>query len=146
VKTFLHRLLVRDSNHVVVQLVRYGLVAASSFAIDFVLLVVLTEKAHWFYLWSATLSFLISLAYNYVLSVAWAFSNQSAHSRHKEMVLFLVVGLVALGLNDLGIWVLTAGFGIYYLISKLAATLLVFFWSFGARRYLIFSAPKLQAE
>ncbi len=137
-RTFLHRLLVRDSSHIGVQFIRYGLVAASSFAVDFGLLIVLTEKAHVFYLFSAALSFLISLGFNYVLSVVWAFSNQSAHSRHKEIVLFLIVGMVALGLNVAGLWLLTSGLGMYYVVSKLITTLVVFFWSFGARRYFIF--------
>jgi putative flippase GtrA len=55
-----------------------------------------------------------------------------------EATTFAMVGFVGLGLTDLFIWTFTDFFKIQYLISKLIAVVIVFFWSFGARRYFIY--------
>lgn len=132
------KLVAENSNHIGIQFVRYGVVALVAFAIDFGLLYVFTRYAHIFYLVSATLSFSISLVVNYLLSIAWVFSRRADMSRSREMSGFALIGVIGLGLNLIVIGFLTSVTGIYYLDSKLIATVVVFFWSFVARRYLIF--------
>ena len=50
------------------------------------------------------------------------------------------IGLAGLGFNELFLWVFTSLMGWYYLLSKLAATPLIFLWNFFARRFTLFSA------
>ncbi len=128
-------LFLAKSNHVAVQFVRYGFVALAAFVVDFGLLYIFTHDLHLYYLVSATLSFLISLVLNYVLSVLWVFS-QSSYKRRTEAIMFTVIGLVGLALNVGIIWACTSWLGLFYLTSKLIAVAIVFFWSFAARRYL----------
>ncbi len=47
-----------------------------------------------------------------------------------------MIGLVGLGLTDLVVWVFTDFVGLNYIVSKLIAFMVVFFWSFGARRFI----------
>jgi putative flippase GtrA len=132
-------LFVEPASHGAVQFVRYGLVAVVAFAVDFGLLFVFTEYFHMFYVLSATLSFAISVVANYFLSVSWAFGQRVQRQRTVEIGLFIAICVVALGLNDVFIWLFTSVFGIYYLFSKLITVAIVFFWSFGARR-LVFQS------
>ena len=119
-----------------VQFIRYGLVAGIAFVFDFGLLYVFASMLHWHYLLSATLSFAISVAVNYALSTLWVFTNRIERKRTHELALFLAICAVALGLNDLFMWIFTDVADIYYLYSKLLTVTIVFFWSFGARRFI----------
>jgi len=131
-----HRLFIHETDHAGVQFLRYGVVAGIAFVADYGGLYIFTNKLHFFYLLSTTLSFTISAAINYVLSVGWAFGSRVSRQRHVEIILFFIICAVALGLNDLFMWVFTSLIGIYYLWSKLLTVAIVFFWSFGARRFL----------
>lgn len=133
----LKKLFVHQSDHIAIQFIRYGIVAVTAFIIDFGLLYIFTAYCHIFYLLSSILSFSISLVANYFLSVAWVFSR-SAYRRSVEVTAFIIIGVIGLGLNTLIIWFCTSKLGIYYLVSKLIAVAIVFFWSFAARRYFLF--------
>ena len=138
-KAHARKLFIEPADHGLVQLVRYGVVAVIAFAVDFGLLFVFTSKFHLFYVLSATLSFAISVVVNYLLSVSWAFGARTERERTTEIGLFIGICVVALGLNDVFIWAFTSLFGIYYLYSKLLTVVIVFFWSFGARRFVFHS-------
>jgi putative flippase GtrA len=47
-------------------------------------------------------------------------------------------GVVGLGFNDLFMWIFTDRCGIYYLLSKVITTAIVYFWNFFARKYILF--------
>ena len=51
---------------------------------------------------------------------------------------FSLIGLVGLGLNDLILWILTDGLGLFYIFSNVIATIIVYFWNFGVRKRYIF--------
>ena len=135
-KTHLHTLLVRPSSHFLVQFVRYGLVVCVAFPIDFGLLFVFTSKFHLYYILSATLSFTISMVVNFVLSIAWVFTERTKKALWKELGIFCAIGFVGLALTDGIIWLCTEQFQFHYLMSKLVAVCIVFFWSFLARRFM----------
>jgi putative flippase GtrA len=124
-----------------VQLLRYVVVAGVGLIVDFGGLVVLKELAHWNYLAAATASFVVALVVNYFLSIWWVFPK-SRFSRQREFLLFGLIGLVGLGLNDLLIWLLTSGLGVFYVASKAVATIVVFSWNFGARKVIFALKPK----
>lgn len=127
------------TDHIGIQFFRYGFVAVAAFIVDFGFLFVFTHYLRIYYLISATLSFLLSLVLNYYLSTLWVFSR-SARKRSAEVSIFFAINLVGLGLNMLIIWIATSALGLFYLYSKLLAVVIVFFWSFLARRYFIFKS------
>ncbi len=131
------KLLVEKSSSIWMQLVRYIFVAGAGLVIDFGGLVFLTESLHIYYVLSATISFVAALIVNYALSVLWVFPA-SKYRRLHEFLFFGLIGLVGLGINDLLIWVLSSGFGVYYVWSKVISTSVVFAWNFLARKFLLF--------
>lgn len=134
----LDELVLGRTNNTAVQLFRYTFVGGAAFLCDFGTLFLLTHFLHIHYLTSAAAGFLVGLAVNYLLSVAWVFDRSSYDSRMVEFLLFLLIGLVGLGLNELIIWLCTDKFGIHYLLSKVASTGGVYFWNFFVRKYALF--------
>lgn len=120
------------------QLFRYTIVGGFSFLIDFGTLFALTEYFNIHYLFSAGIAFILGLIVNYFLSVKWVFNSTVMKNRLLEFLLFALIGLVGLGLNELFLWILTDLFFIYYLLSKIITTVVVYFWNFFARKLIIF--------
>ena len=59
-----------------------------------------------------------------------------------EFLLFALVGVVGLALNELVLWVATQSLHVFYLHSKIMAAAIVLGWNFSARKLLLFSAPR----
>lgn len=135
---FLKKVFIHKTGNKYVQFFRYGFVSFAALIVDFGGLILLTELFKIHYIISATLSFTAGLAVNYLLSRAWVFEASRIESRLREFSLFTGIGIVGLILNDILLWVLTSHLGVYYVLSKLVATAIVFFWNFGARKILIF--------
>ena len=123
-------------------MVRYLVVAAAAFAVDFAALFVFTHYAGIHYLISNALGFLFGLVTNYTLSVRWVFSHRAVADWRAEATIFTVIGLAGLGFNEIIIWFVTEVIGIHYLVSKLISTGMVFFFNFFVRKYLLFDKRK----
>ncbi len=128
------------AHRVITQLLKSVAASLAAFAIDFAILVALTEAAGLHYLLSAGVSFLIGTTVSYVLSIAWVFPVRRFSSKAAEYLLYIAVGAVGLALNEALLWVFTEAAGIFYMASKVIAAALIFFWNFGARKLILFSA------
>lgn len=118
------------------QFAYYAFVAIIAFVVDFGLLFLLTRYLHIFYIFSATCSFLISATLNYLLSIKWVFRQRSKLPVFLEIIFFAIVTLIGLFFNDVIMWLVTEKLGVFYLLSKIIAGIIVFFWSFFSRRYI----------
>ncbi len=116
------------------QLIRFGIVGIIAFLIDYGLMVLLTEIFGVNYLLSATISFIVSVIFNYLASMRYVFRHKEGMSRRREFAIFVVLSVMGLGLNDLIMWFMTGLFGISYLISKIVATAIVTIWNFVTRK------------
>ncbi len=144
-------LFVGQTDHIGVQFFRYLFVGGFSFVADFSVMTLLTECFGIYFVVSATISFLVGLAVNYLLSTFWIFKNSKIKNKLAEFLGFALIGGAGLVLNDLIIaffqHVLGAAgvFGPlweadkYYMLGKLVSTAVVFLWNFFARKYLLFN-------
>jgi len=134
----LKRVLVFKTSNGYIQFMRYGLVSVIALVVDFGGLVILKEHLGMHYLTAATLSFLAGLVTNYLLSAYWVFHSSKLLNKQHEFLLFTAIGIIGLILTDLILWSLTSGLDIHYVISKAIATVIVYFWNFGARKKYVF--------
>jgi putative flippase GtrA len=113
-------------------------VGGLAFLVDFGTLYALTAGLHIYYLTSAALSFILGLSCNYALSRIWVFDQRTLQNITLEYVIFTAIGLIGLGLNQVGMWVLTEQLHLHYLLTKIGTTAPVFLWNFCARKYVLF--------
>jgi len=122
------------------QLLRYGVVGGIAFVVDYGSLWLLTEYAGLHHLVSAAIAFVLGLTCNYLISTAWVFGESKVKNRWLEFAAFAFIGVIGLGLNELIIYLCTDVCGIHYMASKIVSTVLVFFWNFFARRFMLFKS------
>ena len=144
INDFISKIIIKKTNNGFIQFVRYGLVSVIALAVDFGGMVLLVELFSMHYLVAATVSFISGLAVNYLLSRAWVFTERKYESRVKEFIIFTSIGIVGLLLNNSIMWLAVERIGIYYIFSKIIATILVFFWNFGLRKMLVFKQVKTE--
>lgn len=120
------------------EFIRYFVASLIALAVDFGTLWALTSLAGVSYLISGAIAFTIGLAVVYILSVFWVFSARNVRNRSVEFLLFAVIGVVGLALNEAILYALTTVFGLFYLLSKAASVIVVFSWNFAARKWLLF--------
>ena len=121
----------------IAQLMKFGVVGVVAFVIDYGLLIFLTEVFHIDYLISATISFIVSVVFNYVASMRYVFSHREGMSRRREFVIFIVLSVLGLIINDVGMWVGVSLLAVDYRITKIVATVIVMVWNFVTRKIFL---------
>ena len=104
----------------IAQFMKFGIVGVIAFLIDYGLMVALTEFFGVPYLISNTISFTVSVVFNYVASMR-----------------FVVLSIIGLILNDLFMWLFVSVWFIDYRIAKIIVTVLVAIWNFVTRKIFL---------
>lgn len=116
------------------QITKFGVVGVIAFVIDYGLMVLLTEAFGINYLISATISFTVSVIFNYIASMRYVFTHKEGMSRRREFIIFVVLSIIGLLINNGLMWLGTGLLGISYLITKIVATAAVMCWNFITRK------------
>ena len=130
----------------IAQMMKFGVVGLIAFGIDYGLLVLLTSVFGLYYLLSATISFTVSVIFNYFASMRYVFTHKEDMSRKREFTIFVVLSIIGLGLNNLFMWIGTSLMGITYLITKLVATFLVTIFNFVTRKKFLDAGSEVEGE
>lgn len=138
------------------QFFKYCVGGATAFVVDFSLLYIFTELIGIWYLWSATLSFIIAALVNYFIQRFWTFKSKEKKAV-RQFLLFLSVQIVGLFINNTTLYVLVeyvgtlipvlGGFALYliglkiswYLLAKGFASIIVLIWNFWASKMFVFN-------
>lgn len=128
------------------QVVKFGIVGIIALIIDVVLLNLLL-LVHLNNVVAGTISFIISLIFNYIASMKYVFKHREDMARWMELLIFVISAVIGLLINDAIIWLSTLGMAqalrgtaIYMLrtnIGKLIATVVVAVWNFVIRKWLL---------
>jgi len=132
------------SDSVFVQVFRYILSGAAALAVDYSILVTLTQTFKLYYLTSAAIAFMLGSTVSYILNVTWVFDRRAFDDRRLEVLIFFSIGIVGLTLNHYCIQFFTEIVKLHYLGSKAISTITVFSMNFIARKYILFrtNGPK----
>jgi len=137
-KTF-KTILKNPTENISIQIFRYGIGGAAAFTVDVTCLYILTEYFAVNYLISAAIGFGVGTCVSYVSDAFWVFNAHTLRSRKMEMIIFVLLAFVGMGLNELSIWLVTEYAGAHYMVSKMAATIVVYCWNFFSRKYILFT-------
>ncbi len=122
------------------QLIKYFFVGASAALIDWLLYWILVNYGAMNYLLAGAISFTAATLENYALSVLWVFKG-GRFNRYLEAGLVFAVSLVGLLFNEVFLYIFVDILAWHHMISKIAATGIVFFWNYFSRKKFIFSVP-----
>lgn len=139
------------SNKLVKQILGFGVVGILAFVVEMVflnifkaLLPILIKglEADTYTLVAAPIAFLISLLFNYVMSMKFVFTKRQDANEGQVFVIFLILNLIALGLNQLFMWILVNALPIGNSVlkanvAKIIATFLVMVYNFISRKIFI---------
>ena len=117
------------------QILKFGVVGGIAFVIDYGILFLLAKVIGLNELISAAISFIISLTFNYFLSTKWVF--EAKKQTPKEVIIFVLLSIVGLGINEVLIYLGTKKLGIDVMIVKLFATAIVMVYNFITRKLIL---------
>ena len=134
----INKLFKQQTDNIYLQFFRYIFVGGTAFFVDFFFLYVFSDICGIYYLISGILSFIISVLVNYIMSTKWVFNQDNINNKVFEFNLFLLISTIGLVFTEILLWLFTDVIGLYYLISKIIAAILVLFWNFIARRVMFY--------
>ena len=133
------------------QIIKFGAVGFLCFFIDYAIMVGLTELVGIPSLISSGCSYTISTIVNYILSVTIVFDADKGANKAVQFIVFVILSLIGLGINQLCMWGGTAwleslmeqsqalaSYSQYaYMVVKIFATAVVMVYNFITRKIFI---------
>ena len=135
-KKLIYKIFIEKTDNSLLQFIRYFFVGGVAAVVNIGMLFIFTDVCHIYYLVSNIISFTLGLIVNYILSKLLVFQDKVSLSTSKEFIIYAIIGVVGLGIDTLLMSIFTDTFNVYYMLSKIISTLLVFIWNFGARKGL----------
>ena len=131
-------LMLTETDNVLLQFFRYCFVGGIATVVDWFCLY-MTEKIGLHYLLAAVIGFLAGLICNYILSKLIVFKGKKAKVGYKkEFLAYGLIGVMGLILTLLLMYIMTEWLEFYFMISKVIVTILVLFWNFFMRKYMLY--------
>lgn len=122
------------------ELLGYGAASAIALGVDGSIFALLVGPGRWHYLPASVLAFLGGGLVAYALSVKFVFQQHRLRRRSLEIIFFLALGTVGIGVNTLVLSLAIEVAGIGLLAAKLCAAGCTFATNFAMRRNLLFAA------
>jgi dolichol-phosphate mannosyltransferase len=126
---------------------RYILVSLASFILGTLILWLLTDKAHWFYIISATIGAMVSIISDFFLNEAWTFSRRrqdgfSAPRLIQRFLKHLLSKAIGLGIALSVLALVTQVFGVHYLISNIVGIAASFIWNYALSYFWVWARSR----
>ena len=132
----INKLFIKQTGNSFLQFIRYGFVGGIAAVVNIGMLYVFTDIFQIHYILSNVFAFTLGLIVNYILSKKMVFTSQVNISKISEFIIYGIIGIVGLGLDTILLYLFTDKLGMFYMISKIISTIIVFVWNFGARKIL----------
>lgn len=125
-------------NRLMQQIMKFAVVGASAFLIDYGIMILLTEVFGIHYLVSSGISFTVSVIFNYILSMFWVFDVNNNRSQTENFVAFIILSIIGLLINQVVMWTLVDATNLLpYFIAKIFATAVVMVYNFISRKIFL---------
>ncbi len=100
-------------NKLIKQILKFGIVGGISFVIDFVVYTIVIKilgnsLPGADVVVAGTAGFIVSVIFNYIASMAYVFERKEDASRTKEFIIFIVLSIFGLILNNILLWLYAA--------------------------------------
>lgn len=119
------------------QISKFSVVGATAFFIDWGTMTFLTEVFGVHYMISTTIGFVVSVIFNYMASMRFVFTHKEEMSRRREFIIFIVLSVLGLLLNNVLMFIFVDLVHVDYRISKVFATAVVMVYNFVTRKVFL---------
>lgn len=120
------------------QFFKFALTGAFCAVIELGLFTLLVENFTDKYIYTFNaLAFSVAVVINYIISRSWIFET-GKHSTTVEFIAFILVAVVALGFNQLILYIGITYLFLHYFIAKVLSIFIVMVWNFLAKKFLVF--------
>ncbi len=133
----MHINLSNEKKKLFLQIFKFLFVGGLAFIIDYVTLIICKEVFNLSVLVSAGIAFVVSVIFNYILSIKWVFDVDKNKNKQKNFLIFIIFSIIGLILTELIMWVGTDVFKINYLVIKIIATAIVMVFNFITRKIFL---------
>lgn len=131
---------------IIEQIFKFGIVGIIAAIIDFGTLFILTTFLDTYYLLSAAIAYILSTVFNYIASMQYVFVSKFDKSeKNKEFLIFVILSVIGLAINELIMWFFVEEFSLHYILSKVIATIIVMVWNFITRKIFLEGTKELQS-
>lgn len=128
------------------KLIRFLVSGGLAAIVNLSILYILTEWMGWWYLASATISFIVSILVGFLLQKLWTFNHLQEHRTRRQFFLYSVWMLLYLGLNLGLMYLLVDGIKVYYLVSQFITSGLLAVLSFFVYSRIVFIVKSTYPE
>ncbi|MFA5318145.1 MAG: glycosyltransferase [Patescibacteria group bacterium] len=125
-----------DKNKVFAKYLISGCTAAAT---DLGLLFIFTDLAGLWYVFSAAIAFAAAFFVSFFLQKFWTFRDNSRDKMRSQMAVYLSVGLINLGVNSYGLYLLVEYLSLWYLLAQIIMGIGIAVYSFLIYKFFIFS-------
>lgn len=119
------------------QIGRFLVVGGLAFLVDYGVLWTMVDLLKANYLVASTLSFSVSVIFNYALSSIWVFESAGNGNQIGNFVVFVAMSVVGLLLNLAIMWFAVDALELYYLVAKVGSTGIVMIYNFISRKIIL---------
>ena len=133
---------------IVGQFLRYFVTGGLAFIVDFGAFALALYYFDIHYLVANLIGLMAGNVVNYLLTVGWVFSTEKRKmEKHVflEVVVFVTISLVGMGLNEFLMYVFVGLLSIQEMVSKVGAAIIVLVYNFLARKFILFKSGKKAA-
>ena len=120
----------------IIQLIKFAVVGVIATIIDFGVLMLLREGLNVEVLVASAVAFSVSVIANYILSMLFVFKG-SENGKVKEFIVFVVLSVGGLLLNQFIMWLGTEMLTVYYLWVKVFSCVFVPIYNFITRKIFL---------
>ncbi len=131
------KLFIEETNNTMLQFFRYIFVGGTAFVADFFVFFIFDHILKFELALSVAISFLTGIYVNYILS-KWIVFKKEYSSKLYEITIFIIIGVIGLGLTELLMHLFTSNLNIHSLISKVIVSAIVLIWNFTARKIILY--------
>jgi glycosyltransferase involved in cell wall biosynthesis/putative flippase GtrA len=118
---------------------KYLIAGGFATLVDFVVLYILTDIVHIWYLLSSVIAFIAAFGVSFSLQKFWTFRDGNTKVIREQMFYYFIVALINLGINTLFIYILVDHIRLWYMLGQFIASAFIAIWSYLIYKFMIFN-------
>lgn len=121
------------------KILRYIVSGGTGAVVNFAVLIFLVEHFHLYPVYASVGAFMVAFGVSFTLQKLWTFQNYDRATAGKQIVAYLAISLMNLGLNTLLMYLLITYTTLWYVVDQFITSALIAVESFFLYRHVVFT-------